>query len=78
LGDLRAILFSALPIARIMKHVLDEVTQPSPRQIPQRYASTCRKQAEDIIKALEREEGRKLTQQEINLSLAQARVLGEL
>ena len=46
--------------------------------VPDATATEQQRTTEELIRNLERIEGRKLTEQEINLSLDQARAIGEL
>jgi hypothetical protein len=52
------------------------ITRPTSTRQKQQAARSPAEQ--DIIAALERSRGRELTEQEINLSLDQARAIGEL
>jgi hypothetical protein len=49
-------------------------TEPKPEATEEKLGPA----EQDLIETLERFEGRKLTQQEINLALAQAKAIGDL
>jgi hypothetical protein len=67
--------------SRQPSHRADDMKQGT-EPVPDAIAAATEKQRtadeQEIIKTLERLKGRKLTDQEINLSLEQARALGEL